>query len=446
MTTGAGGVGPFYHPKQIKEVKKVHTNVQDLRGLNDEVAERSSELRAEQTRIDEESKTLQAALAGVEEEMRRSTQAFRLDKSTLEADGQRIVALRSDVGDLETRFRRLEDAGQSVDETNRKVDDMAARATTLSGDLSRLSEQVELVEGTREGMSEAQRTAVEVAATLSSIEARQSDVQEAVDGVRMLRGVQEEVAGALERLRATRSEIDRMQAGQAETGTWLAQTHESVRELRTNVARLGDLEANVDHMRRIADRVVTASADLEERRDFFDQLEARMSELRQVGTRLDERTHNLLGSLEDADQRFKAVAREADQADAVRVTIDGVVAEVQQAERRMAGLGEGVDSAVERSEALNALSERVDRVMADVRQREQALSKAADQLVGVSTLRKEAAEVVQSLEDKIRGLNEGLTVAEEQSEKIGQRADVTRRASPRSGCWRVWAFARPARS
>ncbi len=163
---------------------------------------------------------------------------------------------------------------------------------------------------------------------------------------------------------------------------------------------------------------------MEECRDSFDQLEVRVSELQQVGARLDERTNNLLGSLEDADQRFKAVAREAEQADVVRVTIDGVVSDVEQAGRRMSDLGEGVDSVVERSEALNALSERVDRVTDDVAQREQPLSKATVQLDSVSSLRTESAELVQSLEDKIRGMNEGLIVAEEQSEKIGHRADM----------------------
>ena len=64
--------------------------------------------------------------------------------------------------DLESRFRELEEVGQSLNEASRRVDDMSARATSLSGELGRLSEQVELVEGMREGMSEARRMSVEV--------------------------------------------------------------------------------------------------------------------------------------------------------------------------------------------------------------------------------------------------------------------------------------------
>ena len=42
----------------------------------------------------------------------------------------------------------------------------------------------------------------------------------------------------------------------------------------------------------------------------------------------------------------------------------------------------------------------------------------------MSTRRKEAAEAVQSLEDQIRVAKEGLVIAEEQSDQIGQRADL----------------------
>ena len=327
---------------QIKEVKSVHSSVENLREMNSKVAERSEELRAEQALVERDSKTLRAALAGLQEQMRRSTKRFELEQSTLEADGQRVMALRSDVTDLETRFRELEEAGQTVTEVSRKVEEMSARTTSLSGELGRLSEQVELVEGMREGMSEARRAAVDVAASLSSIEARQSEVRDAVNDLRTLRGAQEEVAGAMENVRDSRSEIEGIQTGQAKTAAWLAETHKSVGELRANVAHLDDLTANVDHMREMADRVLAAASHLDERGESFEELEVRMSELRQIGTQLDERTTNLLSGLEDADHRFKAVARNADKADAARVAIEALMAAVQQAERRMAELGEGV--------------------------------------------------------------------------------------------------------
>ena len=409
---------------QIKDLKKVHSSVDDLRDMNAKVAERTGELRTEQAEVVRESKTLRAGLAGLQEQMRRTTKRFELEQSTLEADGQRVIALRADVTDLESRLHKLEESGPSVNEASRKVDEMSARLTSLSGELGRIGEQVELVEWMREGMSEAQRMAVEVAASLSKLEARQSDVQESMNDLQTLRGTGEEVAEALESLRATRSEIERSQTGQAETGAWLAGTHESIQELRTKVAQLNDLTTNIDHMRENADRVIAAASDLDERRESFDELEVRMSELGQIGTQLDERTNNLLSGLVDADNRFKAVARNAEKADDARVMVEGIMGAVEQAERQMAELGEGVDSAAERSEALTLLSQRADRVMADIRRGEKALSKAVEQLESLSTLRKEAADAVQSLEDQIRAVKEGLVLAEEQSDKIGQRADL----------------------
>ena len=142
---------------QISEVKKVHSSVEKLSDMNTKVGERSDELRAEQSQVERDSKTLRAALAGLQEQMRRSTKRFELEQSTLEADGQRAIALRTDVTDLENRFRELEEAGQTVNEASRRVDDMSARTASLSAELGRLSEQVELVEGMREGMSEARR-------------------------------------------------------------------------------------------------------------------------------------------------------------------------------------------------------------------------------------------------------------------------------------------------
>ena len=64
--------------------------------------------------------------------------------------------------------------------------------------------------------------------------------------------------------------------------------------------------------------------------------------------------------------------------------MEEVLAAVDQAERRMAELGDKVDSTVDRSEAVSALSERANRVMTDIRQGERTLSNAVRQLDGSS--------------------------------------------------------------
>ena len=409
---------------QVKEVKKVNASVESLRALHAKVAEQSEELRTGQARIRAEDKELRSALASLQEEVRTSTQSYELGQANLEAIDHRIADLRVGVTDFENRFRALDEASQRVSEATRRGDVLAGRLTSLSSHLDQLSEQVELVAGMREGMTRAEAAAVEVASRLERIEARESEVQDAVRDLTTLRGSHEEVLNALERLRATRAEIERMQAGHLETAAWLATAQESIGELRQRMAQLDDLTANVDHMRRNADCVIAAAYQLEQREPSLTELDNRMSELREIGMQLDERTSNLLASLSDADRRFEAVAVQAEAADEVRSVIEEVTASVRKAENRMQDLGEGVDEAVERAEYIKSLSERVDRVAADIAQRQRALDKAMEQLDRVATLRQEAGNVVQSLEDQLRSVTEHLAQAEEQSAKMGSRAEM----------------------
>ena len=408
---------------QVKEVRKVNTSVEELRALNAKVTEQSDEIRAGQANIRREDQELRSMLAGLREEVRSSTQSFELGRASLEAIDQRIGDLRTGVTEFENRFRALDDASQRVSEATRRSDRVSAGLTSLSSQLDQLAEQVEVVTGMRDGMARAEASAVEAANRLERIEARQSEVQDAIRDLTTLRGSREEVVNAMERLRATRAEIERMQAGQLETGTWLATTQESVRELRQRITQLDDLSANVGHMRQNADRVLAAASHLEAREPSLTELDNRMSELRDIGTQLDERTSNLLVSLADADRRFEAVSVQAEAADKVRAVIEEVTTAVRKAEDHMAELDEGVDAAVERSEYITALSERVDRVAADISQRQQALDKATEHLDRVATLRQETATALQALEDQLRSVTEHLVAAEEQSEKVGRRAE-----------------------
>jgi len=408
---------------QVKEVKKVNASIDALHTLHAKVAEQSDSIRVGQKEIRREDKRLRSALAGMQKEVLQSAKSFGLEQAHLKAVDQRIADLRSGVTEFENRFRALDGVSQQVSEVQRRGDHLAAHLTSLSARLDQLSEQVELVEGMRDGMTRAEASAVEAASRLEKIEARQSEVQDAVRDLTDLRGSREEVLNALERLRATRAEIERMQAGQLETRAWLSSAQESIGELRRGIAELDDLTANVDHMRQNADLVVAAASHLEAREPSLTELDNRMSELRDIGTQLDERTSNLLVSVADADRRFEAVATRAEAADKVRAVIEGVTASVRKAEGRMAEVGNGVDAAVERAEFITSLSERVDRVGADIAQRQQALDKATEHLDRVATLRQEAATAVQSLEDQLRSLTEHLSVAVEQSKKVGKRAE-----------------------
>jgi methyl-accepting chemotaxis protein len=127
------------------------------------VAERSDELCEGHATIHKENKLVQATMRGLQEQMRRGTEQFELDQGSLEAISQRVTALRTGLADFENRFRGLDDTSKVVTDVGRKVDEVSARASTISAELGRLSEQAELVEGMRDGMTQALATASEIA-------------------------------------------------------------------------------------------------------------------------------------------------------------------------------------------------------------------------------------------------------------------------------------------
>ena len=107
--------------------------------------------------------------------------------------------------------------------------------------------------------------------------------------------------------RAARAAIEGLGPGQSETSAWLSTVQDSSRAVRAKVSTLDELAAGVEYMRRNADRVVAAANNLESRGETMESMDARVTELIQRGTQWDERTHNLLGNLKDADPRFQAI-------------------------------------------------------------------------------------------------------------------------------------------
>ena len=87
-------------------------------------------------------------------------------------------------------------------------------------------------------------------------------------------------------------------------------------------------------------------------------------------------------------------------------------------ERRIARGHEGADPAA-RPESIAGLQQRVDRITGEIDRRQHALAATTESLHGVTELRREAAEVVQSLENQVRALSADLRVAEEEAPKGG---------------------------
>ncbi len=408
---------------QVKEIKKVHGNIDSLRALNSEVADRTAGVRADQARIQKENEALRTLVSRLHEEARRSVTRFQHESRGLETVSQRIIDLRAGLTDFESRFHTLDGSVHRINETADRADHLSVQLTTLTSGITQLSEQAEHVEGMRGGIERAESSAIEIAQRLERLEALQEDVSEAVRDLNTLRRSREEVRDSLEQVRGSRAEIERLQLGQTETNAWLSTVQDSIRDVRAKVSTLDELAAGVDYMRRNADRVLSAANNLEARGGTMEAMDGRVTELIQLGTQLEERTRNLLGNLTDADHRFQAVVSRAGEADDLRRIISTVAGEVRQVERKIVQIDESVDSVGGRAEAIEGLSKRVDRIGAEIDMRQQALAAATENLSGVTVLRRESAEAAQALEIQVRTLTADLRAAEAQVPKVVEHAE-----------------------
>ena len=327
---------------------------------------------------------------------------------------------------VESQVAGLRDPADAValqiDKLTGVVEQAATRVSTLEDRMSDLSGAEERLRG---GMERIESSAAEISRRVERIDMSQGDVQEAIHDLSTLRQTREEIRDALEKMRSARVEVERVQADHAETKVWLSSVQDSIREVKAKASTLDELAGSIDYMRRNADRVAAVANNLETRGESLEALDARVTELLELGTKSEERARALLGSLADADQRFQAVVERAGRADELRRVMSAVAGEMQQVERRIARGQESAEPAP-RPETTAGLAERVDRITGEIDRRQIALAATTESIHGVTEFRREAAEVVRALENQVRTLSADLRVAEEEASKVaddGSRPD-----------------------
>ncbi|MEE8166991.1 MAG: hypothetical protein V3T64_15600, partial [Myxococcota bacterium] len=296
------------------------------------------------------------------------------------------------------------------------VDQAVTRVSTLEDRMSDLSGAEERL---RSGMERIESSSSEMSRRVEQLDMSQGDVQGAMHDLSTLRQTREEIRDALERMRTARVEVERAQADHAETKVWLSTVQDSIREVKTKASSLDELASNIDYMRRNADRVAAVANNLEIRGESLEALDARVTELLEQGTQSEERARALLGSLADADQRFQTVVERAGRADELRRVMSSVTGELQQVERRIAR-GQEAAGPAPRTDTVAGLATRVDRITGEIDRRQNALAATTESLHGVTELRREAAEVVQSLENQVGTLSADLRVAEKEAPKVAE--------------------------
>src|SRR5256885_3753312 len=128
---------------------------------------------------------------------------------------------------------------------------------------------------------------------------------------RSLRGTHESVRGALEQVEGAADEMARVLEQQSGTKAWLSGVTDQIKSLRVELAAIEDLKPTVESVRGEADHLSQAMGQIEARSRMVDDLNKRLSELTTLGSQLDERSREVLGRMQGADERFGALAAPA---------------------------------------------------------------------------------------------------------------------------------------
>jgi chromosome segregation ATPase len=386
--------------------------VEEVQAVHREVLERSQEVAGHQGALDAAVQASRDDLSALRDDVRKTVERFELENRGLDTVSQRIVDLRGGLGDFEERFRALDASRQAIGNVQASADGLGTR-------LGAMSKEVEL--------------AGELAQRVGRIEDARPAVEGALEELRELNRSREGMRDALEQIRVAHGELQRFREAQSDTQSWLAEVDQSLGTLHANVTEVSRMRPQVELLSKDVERVTASAKAFESRREFVEDLHRRLAGLTTLGAQLEERAKEFEGRMTAADQRFVSLTLQADQAERVATTIFGVTRRVEDAERRSAEIVETVTGAEQRALDVEALSERVRQVGAEVEQRQTALEQATAQLERASALRQEAAGLAQTLQDQTQTLTAGLATAEARgarletlSEQLDERASALR--------------------
>src|SRR5258706_208473 len=394
-----------------KGLGELESRVGEWKDLHAEVLARSTEITANHTAVKEADDELRARLGALRDDVQRAVKRFELENQGLDAVGQRIVDLRGSLTAMEGRFKSLEESSRGITEVRSKADALTTQLDGLAENVALLGTQAERVRAMETSTTRLGSTVDEMTQRVAQLEKSRAGVQAALQDVAMLRGTHESVRGALEQVEGAADEMARVLEQQSGTKAWLTGVTEQIKGLRVELAAIEDLKPTVESVRGEADHLSQAMGQIEARSRMVDDLNKRLSELTTLGSQLDERSRELLGRMQGADERFGALAARADEAARIEKLVPAAVATVERAERRVGEVDSAVTGLESRAHNIEGLAERTRALGQELELKQTALDKATEHLDRVAQLREQAASAAQQLEERSGQLNGAVSTA-----------------------------------
>ena len=401
--------------EQIRRFAAVEAKVAEVQALQTKVLARTEELQASQKTVDEGQQAARQALVDLREQMRNSSESFELENRGLHAVSERVADLRTAVKDCEARFAVLDAASQGAASVQAQVRALSEQATDLSGELTRLSEEARRIGSIREEADRLDATAQSVATGMQRIRELEPEVGEVTRQLAALRGTRELLADGLEQMRLASGEMSRLRESHGEVQAWLANADVWTRKVQGQVKDLSALEPVVERIRGELEQVQGAMVGIEARRTLVDEVHQRLDGLGNAAEVMMERTEVLQARMDNAENRFAKLARQADDAQKVAETMASVVSAVSNAELRIGLVGDSAQALEARTGQLDEMEERIRLLGQELEQRQGALDRATEHLARASAVRQEAAEAAHRLEEVSRSISAGLATAEQRS-------------------------------
>jgi chromosome segregation protein len=408
--------------EQTRALATIETKVAEVQALHATVLARSAEISAQQQQLDAAERDAARELATLREEMRASTERFEFENRSLDATSERIAELRGILGECETRVAGLDRTAQIVSETETRSQALASQVTHLTGDITRISAQAERLRAVRDDVGTLDEKLRVLLERTDRVEAMRPTIDEVARELATLSGAREMVSDGLEQVKIAIAEMARLRESHTATSAWLSDADDRVRSMWGRVDELERARPSIDALRRDVERVNASIAAIDQRASSLDDLQTRFSAMETTVAQLDERGAGLRSRMDAAETRFVDLGRQSDEAERVTMSIAGVTAAVDAAERRMERTGASIDSLEDRAQRLDALGERMRVLGQDIDQRQSALEKATEHLTRASDERRQAADTARQLEELTQAMATHLDDAESRSERLAEIA------------------------